>query len=200
MINEHLDHFRIRHLAHILTIPGLGGSGPGHWQSQWDNTHANCARVQQNDWNIPDYDDWLAGLHDAITNCPEPPVLAAHSLACPLVAHWAIHHPNTQVRGALMVAPADVDSELHTPPEARIFAPMPMAPLPFPTIVAASSNDPYVSIQRAQVFATAWGADFVNLGALGHINADSHLKDWDEGWDLLQNLVSAQSDSTLSRA
>jgi len=97
-----------------------------------------------------------------------------------------------------MVAPCDVDSEEHTSSETRVFAPLPMVPMPFPTTVITSTNDPYVDVHRAQVFATAWGADFVNIGAHGHINADSHLENWDEGWEALQELT--KTSSRASRA
>lgn len=182
----------------ILTIPGLGGSGPSHWQSLWDTKHLGCRRVHQQNWNIPHFDTWVEGLHAAIMTCHEPPLLVAHSLGCALLAHWAAKHPDIPVEGALMVAPADVDSDQYTPFEAQVFAPMPLTPLPFPTTVVSSSNDPYVTSQRAQIFATAWGAEFVNIGEHAHINADSFLEDWQEGWDLLQDITDVQS--ALTRA
>lgn len=176
-------------MSTVLLIPGLGGSGEHHWQSVWEERHPECRCVRQANWNIPEFDAWMDSLHSAIEACVRPPLLVAHSLGCALLAHWAGAHPHTPVAGALLVAPADVDSEDRTPPEAHVFAPMPHAPLPFPTTVVCSSNDPYVSMQRAQILATAWGSDFVNIGPHGHINADSHLGAWDEGWDLLQEIT-----------
>ena len=173
----------------VLTIPGLGGSGETHWQTIWEQTHPGCIRVRQDNWNIPSYDAWMVSLHAAIKACSKPPLLVAHSLGCALVAHWACKHNQTPVAGALLVAPADVDSDEHTPFEAHVFAPMPLSPLPFPSTVVCSSNDPYISPQRAQVLATAWGSDFVNIGPHGHINADSHLAGWNEGWELLQEVT-----------
>ena len=72
---------------------------------------------------------------------------------------------------------------------ARGFAPIPAAPLPFPATVVASRNDPYVAFERARAFATAWGAELVDLGDAGHINASSGLGDWAEGRALLAALV-----------
>jgi predicted alpha/beta hydrolase family esterase len=94
-----------------------------------------------------------------------------------------------RVRAALLVATADVDSPAHTPPETRDFAPKPRARLPFPATVIASRNDPYVTLERARAFAAAWGADFVDAGAIGHINAASGLGDWPEGRRWLRALV-----------
>ena len=179
-------------MSPVLILPGLGGSGETHWQSHWLNKHDFCQRVEQDNWNIPEPQSWINALQQAVSACSSPPLLVAHSLGCSLVAHWAERHHNVPVKGALLVAPSDIESEDHTPMEVRCFAPMPMVRLPFPSTVVASSNDPYVDIQRAQLFATAWGADFVNVGDCGHINADSHLKDWAEGWSYLMELNALQ--------
>jgi predicted alpha/beta hydrolase family esterase len=173
-------------------VPGLGDSGPKHWQSIWAAQLPRCVRVVQRDWERPDRELWLHGLRRAIEAAGAPVVLVAHSLACALVAHAVPRFPALiagAVRGALLVSPADVDSPAHTPPETRGFAPMPRSRLPFPATVIASSDDPYVTLTRARGFAAAWGADFVAAGALGHINAASSLGDWPAGRRALQALV-----------
>lgn len=181
-----------------LTVPGLGGSGPNHWQSQWEELHSDCQRIKAIDWNFPDKDKWLDSLDFSIRACKKPPLLAAHSLGCALIAHWAHFRNSIPIKGVLLVAPADVDNHDMIPAEALCFSPMPLKPLPFPTMVVTSNNDPYVSPKRAQTFATAWGADFLNIGNRGHINADTHLSGWQEGWGLLQNLaISEQSAGAL---
>ena len=40
----------------------------------------------------------------------------------------------------------------------------------------------------------AWGAQFIDHGACGHINADSGLGDWPEGRALLRSLVEPVDD------
>jgi predicted alpha/beta hydrolase family esterase len=62
---------------------------------------------------------------------------------------------------------------------------MPLQKLPFPSIVVASSNDEHVSLERARAFAQAWGSRFVEIGAAGHINADSGYGEWPEGEKML---------------
>ena len=183
----------------VLTIPGLGGSGPSHWQSLWEAKHPNCRRVLGIDWNFPDKGAWLTALDDAIKGCDTPPILAAHSLGCLLTVHWALRVNNAPVKGALLVAPPDLDSRELTPAEAACFAPIPLGKFPFPATVVASSNDPYCELTRAQLFATAWGSDFINLGAFSHINGYSHLKDWSDGWALLTD-VAAQHNVRVSEA
>jgi len=193
----------------ILVLPGLGGSGPEHWQTLWERTHAGCVRVEQRDWDRPERAAWLSTLTAAIAAEPGPVFLVAHSLACALVAHWAREHGalvrtgagSARVRGALLVAPADVDAPERTPPETRSFAPMPREPLPFPATVVASQDDPFVALERARELAAAWGADFVDAGALGHLNAASGLADWPEGWLHVQAHLAAMRarDAVLAR-
>lgn len=174
----------------VLIVPGLGNSGPTHWQSAWQRKHPEFIRVEQADWDHPDFADWLARLDAAINACPSPPLLVAHSLACALVAHWVERHER-ELHGALLVAPADVDSDSHTPPETRGFRPMPLARFACPAIVVASSNDPFVDIARARHFASRWHARFVEAGALGHINSASNLGDWPFGYALLEELIAS---------
>ena len=96
--------------------------------------------------------------------------------------------PGAAARGALLVAPADVDSPLHTPDEVRSFSPIPLRRLPFPSIVVASRDDPFSSLERATQFAAAWGARLVTLDHAGHINADAGFGPWPEGRRLLAEL------------
>jgi predicted alpha/beta hydrolase family esterase len=173
----------------LLVLPGLGGSGPGHWQTRWEACEARCARVEQREWDRPELAEWLRTADEALARVDADVVLVAHSLACALVAHGARRPAWSRVVAALLVAPADVDSETRTPPETRSFAPLPTTRLPFPATVVASADDPYVALDRARELARRWGAEFVDLGARGHINAASNLGDWDEGRALLAALV-----------
>ena len=143
----------------------------------------------QRDWLEPRLDDWLSALDGAIRACARAPVLAAHSLACALVAHWAARDAGAAVRAALLVAPADVDSPAHTPHEVRNFSPVPLGRLPFPSIVVASDDDPFVSPGRVAAFARGWGSRLVTLPGAGHINADAGFGPWPEGRRLLSTLI-----------
>jgi uncharacterized protein len=142
----------------------------------------------QDDWLLPKLTDWVARLDDAVAGCATPPVLAAHSLACALVAHWATR-PGARAAGALLVAPADVDSPAHTADEVRNFSPIPLVLLPFPSIVVASTDDPFVTATRAAAFARAWGSRLVTVERAGHLNADAGFGPWLEGRRLLAELT-----------
>lgn len=165
--------------ASVLILPGLGNSGPAHWQTLWQTEHG-YRRVEQANWDRPNLQEWLSNLHRAVSETSAGVVLVAHSLACSLVAHYAKAHPE-RVLGAFLVSPADVECERHTPQETRCFSPIPLAPLPFPAHVVASADDPYVDVARARLFATSWGAGFTDIGCCGHINASSGLGAWPEG-------------------
>lgn len=56
-----------------------------------------------------------------------------------------------------------------------------MIPFEFPSIILASANDPYASLEYSPP-RTSMGSRFVNLGALGHINLQSNLGAWEEGY------------------
>jgi predicted alpha/beta hydrolase family esterase len=169
----------------VLILAGPWDSGPRHWQTLWQHKHPEWLRVPHRDWTNPECHEWVAELDAAIAASEDsPPILVAHSLGCALVAHWAQSGSPLKVAGAFLVAPSDVDAPSY-PREAEGFAPMPLAKLPFPSILVASANDPYVSIERARVFAEAWGSRFVAIGDAGHINADSGYGEWPEGEQML---------------
>ena len=89
------------------------------------------------------------------------------------MAFWAAE-TSRSVRGALLVAPSDTEASSY-PVGLSGWDPMPLAALPFPSIVVASSDDPFVTLERAAAFAEAWGSRFVLIGAAGHINSASSL-------------------------
>lgn len=169
-----------------LILPGLYDSGPEHWQSYWERSEASARRVRHRDWETPDRREWVATLDAAIAAVEGEVVLVAHSTACALVAFWAAEH-RRPIRGALLVGPSDTEAPSY-PTGPTGWQPMPLGRLPFPSIVVASSDDEYVSLDRAEQFARAWGSRFVNAGALGHINSASGLGDWPVGRALLGSL------------
>jgi len=169
----------------ILILSGLWNSGPDHWQTHWERKYSKWARVAHRDWNDPGRDEWVAELDAAIAACDGRPILVAHSLGCMLVNQWACSGSPLKVAGAFLVAPSDTEAPSY-PIGANGFAPVPMAPLPFPSLVVASTNDPYVTPDRFKAFAGAWGSRLVEIGDAGHVNADSGYGAWPEGERLLE--------------
>jgi predicted alpha/beta hydrolase family esterase len=171
----------------VLILPGFGNSDRHHWQTIWELRHSDWQRVNLSDWDSPDCDDWVRVLDAAVQACSSPPLLVAHSLACLLVAHWA-RRSQFALQGAFLVAVPDPQSE-RFPATARGFVPVPMAPLPFRSLVVASTNDPFGSSAHAKLCAAAWGSDFVDIGQAEHINADSGHGEWNQGYALLQRIL-----------
>jgi hypothetical protein len=186
-----LDTSRIDDDPLVLLVPGLNNSNARHWQSHWEARLPDCERVDLGMWDDPHRNTWVNKLNLAIHRAGRPVILVAHSLGCLAVAWWAAFEQPPQgnpVVGALLVAPPDVDRPRIDPRLAR-FAPAPRSILPFPTFLAASSNDPYCPMRVAKQLARDWGSCFANAGAIGHINADSRIGDWDFGLLLLAQLV-----------
>lgn len=170
----------------VLVLAGLWNSGPGHWQTLWEKKFPAWQRVPHRDWTNPACDEWVAELDAAIaTSDAGPPILVAHSLSCALVARWAATASPLHIAGAFLVAPSDIEAATF-PPDATGFQPMPMEKLPFPSMLIASSDDPYCSLERARAFAQAWGSTFVEIGKGGHINGDAGFGEWPEGLKMLQ--------------
>ena len=161
-------------------LPGWLNSGDAHWQSRWEALHG-FERVEQADWQWPRRGDWMARLEEVLLASPEPALLVGHSLGCHLAAAWAAHSSSRErVRGALLVAPPDIERP-EMPPQVTGWRPIVASALPFPAVVLYSDDDPYCAPERARTIAAGWGAIAEGIGAAGHINAESGLGDWPEG-------------------
>lgn len=185
-----------------LIVPGWQGSPDSHWQSHWQRTLPNSTRVEQADWLAPQRSDWVAELERSVASDPRPVVLIAHSLGCITVAHWAARAPREllqRVRGALLVAPADVERS-NCPEALRNFAPIPRRPLPFASLVVGSDNDSAASASRAISLGQTWGSEVVILPGAGHINVKSGHQQWEQGFAYLYRLQSRVERQARKRA
>ena len=185
-----------------LIVPGWQGSPDDHWQSHWQRSLPNSARVEQDDWLTPRCEDWVAALDRAVNASADPVILIAHSLGCVAVAHWSASASLVslrKVRGALLVAPADVERPACSP-ALRNFAPIPKHLLPFPSQVVGSDNDSAASAPRALQMARDWGAEAGILAGAGHINVKSGHQRWEQGFAYLYRLQSRMDQHTQLRA
>lgn len=173
----------------ILIVPGYTNSGPGHWQTLWQQSMPEARRVEQQDWNRPNVTAWPRAIEEAVRVAKRPVVLVAHSCGVTAVALWAAAH-TARAAGAFLVAPADPDSAA-ADDAVRVFAPVPQQQLPFRSVVVASDDDPYCSLARAKDYASAWGSMFVSAGSAGHINTASGHGPWPEGLRLLSAFCSS---------
>lgn len=167
--------------ADILIVPGLGGSGPEHWQSRWEKKLSTARRVEMGDWDRPHRAMWTEKLATAVNAAQKPVVIVAHSLGVVAVAHAAPQFKPGKVAGAYLVALPDIEDISRVPAEARGFEPIPREKLAFPSVLVASRTDPYCAFAKAQAIAAEWGARFETAGDCGHINVDSGQGPWPEG-------------------
>ena len=178
---------KLKRMIHYFIIPGYQGSGADHWQTWIETTQPNFHRIQQRDWDNPNLVEWAENIDKAIADYdPDSVVLVAHSLGCLTVAEWVKRY-NRRVKAALLVAPPDVEV-IRRKVDNQLIDETPTQRIPFPTTLVASTNDPWITIERAEYYAQNWGSEFINIGAAGHINNLSGYGEWEEGLEILKRL------------
>lgn len=175
--------------ADILIHPGLGGGEDGYWYRRWTRKLTTARVVEQDDWDNPVRADWVDRTIEMAAVASKPVVIIAHSLGVITIAHAAKALGNLDVRAAFLVAPPDLGALQEILPETAEFLPVPTDPLPFPSFMLASSEDPYCTIEVADDLAASWGSFFIDAGASGHLNADSGHGPWPEGLMVFARLM-----------
>ena len=177
----------------VLIVPGLRDHAEQHWQTLLERELPRVRAVPPMGRDDLDCAKRVAAIEQAAAAIDGPIVIVAHSGGVVMVAHWAAQ-TRVQVQGALLAAPPDFESPLPEGyPSAQALAangwtPMPRAPLPFPSVVAASTNDPLGALDRVVVLARQWGSQLVNAGAVGHLNPASGHGEWPMAITLLETM------------
>lgn len=173
-----------------LIVPGLHGSEPEHWQSWWQQQDPQSLRVHQQDWHNADLLRWSQRVEAAIHAAyPQKVWLVAHSFGCLATIHAALKNPSL-IAGVFLVAPADPD---RFGIDHQLLSEM----LPFPSLLIASANDPYLSLNKAMTWAQIWGSQTINLGLVGHINVASGFGAWPQGVRLFDYFKSQFSEQEI---
>jgi predicted alpha/beta hydrolase family esterase len=174
-------------MSRVLILPGLFGSGEGHWQHYWLHDQPDGRLVDQEDWDHPNLRGWMARLDAALEEAGEA-YIVAHSLGCLLAAGLAGRPTARRVKGALLVAPCDLPATEALHAGHISFGTMPTAALPFPSMTIGSLNDIYMTLDRLTMFGRLWNSDIRNIGLAGHINVASGFGRWPSGYGLLEML------------
>jgi uncharacterized protein len=171
--------------ANILVIPGLGGSGPDHWQSRWEAKIPAVRRVVQADWEHPELAAWRARIVEEVERAARPVILVAHSLGVLAAVHAAPllvkGESSGKVKGGFLVAPPSGKALAKMDALDPAFLSLPGNSLPFPALVIASRDDPFSSFADSEDLARALGAELLDAGFSGHINSESGHGPWPEG-------------------
>lgn len=154
----------------LLIVPGLGDSGPRHWQSWLHDIASPCARVVQRSWHSPDIDEWADRVRQAARRMNGDSIVIAHSFGCLASVRAILENPGC-FRAALLVAPAD--PALFGIEDAAVGA-----SLSCPATVVASHDDPWIAFDRARDFSGLWRSEFVDAGYVGHLNVDAGFGPW----------------------
>jgi uncharacterized protein len=180
--------------ATVVLVPGLRGHVEDHWQTR-------LAASLPGARTVPPLGRTDAGLQVRVTLLDQvvedvvgPVVLVAHSAGVLVAVHWAAQYSPTRVVGALLVTPPALTDPL--PPEypsierlrAHGWLPIPRRPLPFPSTLAVSTDDPLGNPVRLQALANAWGSRTRSLGAVGHLNPASGYGEWPQAVELIAEL------------
>lgn len=180
-INQHLSIDEKLNALHesleFVLVPGLNDSGPDHWQSIWHARFPNWKRISQSRWSTPDIDGWLSAINRTLDECTRPAILIGHSLGA-LASYNAAFCHDRRISGVFLVAPAEpMRFEL----EHRVYP----LPLEVPSVVVASHDDPLMTFESAEIWASHWGSDMVDVGFAGHINAEAGFGPWPYGLNVL---------------
>jgi uncharacterized protein len=171
----------------VLIVPGLRDHVDAHWQTLLGHELEARGRVV---CTVPpmgreelDCARRVEAIDRALAEIAEPPIVVAHSGGVIMLAHWALTQQRP-ILGALLATPPDFEQPM---PDgyptidvlrAGGWLPVPRKLLPFPSIVAASRNDPLGRIERVAELARAWGSRFDDLGQVGHLNPASGFGAW----------------------
>lgn len=175
----------------VVIVPGLRNSDEHHWQSLWQARLPNSKRIHVDDWSTPKLAAWRAGIKAELDKLDRPAVIIAHSFGTLASAAIAAEFPD-KIAALFLVAPAD-------PNKFDIAEDLPQDFLAVDAKIIASSDDPWMTETKAAYWALVWGADYLRIKNVGHINSDSNLGFWHEGVSLLQQLVHKAKARVLHR-
>lgn len=177
----------------ILIVPGLRDHVEEHWQTLLERQLPKACSVTPIEHDKLSCAARVEALQQTIAKIEGPVVLVAHSGGVMIAMHWAQKY-DRPIQGALLAAPADLESPLPAgyPTTDTLcdngWLPIPRTKLPFPSIVAASTNDPLAAFERSAQYARDWGSELVNIGAVGHLNPASGFGEWSRAEELIRRL------------
>ena len=167
----------------VLIVPGLRDHVDAHWQTLLAARLPRVRTVAPMGRDDLDCAARVEAIEREAQAADGPLLIVAHSGGVVMLAHWA-QRTRRQVLGALLATPPDFERPMPAgyptleALRAGGWLPVPRTRLPFPSIVAASRNDPLATFDSAAQLAQGWGSRLVDLGEVGHLNPASGFGDW----------------------
>jgi uncharacterized protein len=178
----------------VVLVPGLRGHVEDHWQTRLAARLPSAWMVPPLGRTEPSLQIRLRLLDHIVEDVDGPVVIVAHSAGVLATVHWAATYTGTKVVGALLATPpafaAPLPPEYPSLDELRDhgWLPIPRRPLPFPSILATSTDDALGNPVRLRAMANAWGSREHSLGAVGHLNPASGFGEWPGATSLIEEL------------
>lgn len=182
----------------VLIVPGLRDHVADHWQTLLAQKLSHVRTVPPLQQHKLSCAARVAAIERELGLIAGPVVIVAHSAGAIMTVHWATQGTRP-IRGALLATPADLEAPLPAgyPTLDALrdngWLPLPRRLLPFPSIVAASLDDPLARFERTSELARAWGSRLVNLGSVGHLNPASGFGEWPQAMALIEGLAADSS-------
>ncbi|MDR2122324.1 MAG: alpha/beta hydrolase [Flavobacteriaceae bacterium] len=175
---------------YFFTIPGHSNSSEEHWQSIIEREQKlPIQRINQQDWYTPNCNQWISAIDEHLSGYElSKVVLIGHSLGCTAIIHW-LHNYKKKIKAAILVAPPDVDSQkFQKEIESVAFTPMPLEKLNCYSVVIASEDDEWITLEKAKFYSEKWDSLFITIGKAGHVNATSGYGKWDKIYEIIENI------------
>lgn len=164
----------------VLLLHGWGGSNFPHWQSwlagEIAKDYGTVSFLEFSAYEFPNFRVWKKELIEHMKEF-KPDIVICHSLANILWFHLCNTNSIQKVQKLYLVAPPSLNCTI---PELESFFPidMPTNPHANETLLIASTNDPYMSVDEAKELQISLGVEIKVLENAGHINADSNYGEW----------------------
>ena len=154
------------------------GRAEGDWPSRWRAKLSTARFVHPADPADRRREAWTEAVAGAAREAKRPALLVGHGTGAAAIAEAAKALGSADVRGAFLVAPPDEQSLGRLAGDGWSLA---RARLPWPSVAVASRNDPQGSYDAIAALARDWGAELIDAGEAGGLDAASGHGPWPEG-------------------
>jgi serine hydrolase len=162
----------------LLIVPRLGGAADGDWPSRWRSRLSTARLVHPADPAERRREAWIEAIAGAAREATRPALFIGHGIGAAAIAEAARALDGADVRGAFLVAPLDEAGLARLASGDWTLSGM---RLPWSSLVIASSNDPDGACEAVAALAADWGAELIDAGHAGGLDAASGHGPWPEG-------------------